>query len=153
MKPQSVVDVRHPWDGDVAIVADRLRRADVAECHAAGVTDIRGVIWDGVKHSELCWTACVNGRPEAIFGARSFGDWGVPWFLGTDAVLTHRRAFVRMAPRYIRMMLQRFPRLMNHVHVDNEQAVRWLRGAGFTLRDAHPHPNTGEAFILFTMEA
>lgn len=153
MTRQRGVEVRLPQFGDVPIIADRLRLADVEECHAAGVWDIRGAIHEGIVHSTLCYVVTVDGRPEAIFGVRPWSDWGVPWMLGTDVVPQQRRALIALAPRYIDLMLRAYPRLMNHVHARNTKAVRWLRRAGFTLHEARPHPETGEAFHVFVMEA
>lgn len=146
------VEIRPAVLADADIVAADLRAADRAECLAAGVADVRGAIREGIEHSALCWTALVDGQPVAVFGVRAWGDSGVPWLLGTEALVVHRRAFIRQAPTYIDLMLQAFPRLLNHVHADNTRAVLWLRRAGFTLHPTHPHPATGAPFHLFTME-
>jgi hypothetical protein len=90
--------------------------------------------------------------PAAVFGVRAWGDAGVPWLLGTEVLVAQRRAFIRQAPAYIDLMLQAFPRLLNHVHAENTRAVLWLKRAGFTLHAPHPHPATGVPFHLFTME-
>jgi hypothetical protein len=67
------------------------------------------------------------------------------------AVCDHVR-HVGEAPRYIRMMLEDNPRLVNRVHARNSVAVRWLQRVGFTLHPATPEQN-GEMFHTFEMSA
>ena len=147
------VEIQQAVAADAAPVAAHLRAADLAECLAAGVEDIERAIVEGVENSPMCWTAWVDDRPAAVFGVRPWGAVGVPWMLGTDDVIAQRRAFIKLAPAYIATMMQAYPRLMNHVHTDNVQAVRWLRRAGFALQSPHAHPATGAPFQVFEMEA
>ena len=151
-RPSAGVDIRSPRPGDAAAVASNLRDADLEELIAAGLDDIEGVIQEGIDYSARCWTATVHGRPVCVFGVREWDGRGVPWLLGTSEMAAHRRAFIEQAPAYIGLMLEAFPVLINHVHAANEQAVRWLKRAGFALAEPHQHPNTGEPFHLFTME-
>lgn len=146
------VEIRAPRAGDAAYVADHLREADLDELIAAGLDDIEGVIQEGIEMSALCWTATADGRPLCVFGVREWEGRGVPWLLGTAEMVDHKRAFITEAPAYIELMLESFPVLINHVHAANEQAVRWLKRAGFALAEPHAHPNTGELFQLFTLE-
>lgn len=153
------VEFRAPQTGDALSVARMLRAADRAELQAAGLIgprEWRAAIEDGIKHSPLCWTAVVDGLPAAVLGCRPLPDVGpdiaAPWFLGTDAVWRKRRAFVAIAPSYIRLMQSHYPRLMNEVHADNAQAVRMLEALGFDLAPPYRHPETGAPFRVFTME-
>lgn len=146
----AAVEIRAPRAGDAAAVAGNLRDADLAELIAAGLDDIEGVIQEGIDLSALCWTATAAGVPLCVFGVREWDGNGVPWLLGTQELRRYRGAVIRQAPAYIGLMLEAFPVLINHVHAANEQAVRWLKRAGFTLHDPHEHPSTGELFHLFT---
>jgi hypothetical protein len=153
MRPlPAAVEIRAPQPGDAWTVANHLREADLNELIAAGLDDIEGVIQEGIDLSALCWTATADGRPVCVFGVREWEGRGVPWLLGTQEMAAHRRAFIAQAPAYIELMLEAFPVLINHVHAKNEQAVRWLRRAGFALQEPHAHPATGEAFLMFTKE-
>lgn len=154
-----MVEFRPPERGDALAVARVLREADRAELRAAGLEgprEWRACIEEGIAHSALCWTALVQGVPAAVLGCRALPDVGpdvgAPWFLGTDAVWKSRRAFVAVAPSYIGQMLERFPRLLNHVHASNTRAVRWLEAVGFDLAPPHRHPVTGAWFRVFTKE-
>ena len=132
-----------------------MREQDVAECLAAGVTDLRAAVATGVKRSARCWAAFVDGELACIFGVAPMGTMlnpvGVPWLLGTDLIPKHRRIFARLSRPYIAQMLAAFPHLTNAVHAKNTVAVRWLKAMGFELQPAHAHPATGEPFHVFTM--
>lgn len=157
MRPlPAAVEIRPPERADALYLAQHLRAADAAECRAAGLKgprEWRAALLDGMAQSPLCWTACVDRRPAAMFGCRPLLELGsaAPWFIGTDAVWQQRRAFVAQAPAYIDQMLALYPTLRNAVHADNLLAQRWLRAAGFALGEPH-QVATGAWFIEFTRE-
>ncbi len=148
---RSVVEVRPVAPDDVVELAANLRAQDRAELDAAGHPDHEHTIRLSVEMSDWSRTALVDGRVACIFGVSPLGGLldprGVPWMLGTDLVPQNRRALARLAPQYIRAMLQTYPHLLNTVHARNTLAVRWLQRAGFTLAPAHDV--RGEPFHLF----
>lgn len=150
---RSEVDVRAPIGADCVELAAGLRQQDVDELNAAGYSDHLKVIRVSVARSDWARTALVDGKVACIFGVAPMGGLldprGVPWMLGTDLVPQNRRALARLAPGYIRSMLQTYPHLLNTVHARNTLAVRWLARAGFTLHA--PHDHNGEPFQLFEM--
>lgn len=133
-----------------------MRAADAAECRAAGRPDLAGVVREAVALSAWSKAAWVDGKLAAIFGVRPLdglmGQRGVPWLLGTDTLVQHRRMFVRQAPAYIAQMLRAYPHLINAVHAKNAQAVAWLQRAGFTLAPVAPYGPHGAPFHFFTLE-
>lgn len=147
------VDVRPVEPGDVAALAANLRQQDRDELDAAGHPDHLHAIRISAAMSDWARTALVDGKVACIFGVAPMGGLldprGVPWMLGTDLVPQNRRALARLAPGYIRSMLQTYPHLLNTVHARNTLAVRWLARAGFTLHA--PHDHNGEPFQLFEM--
>lgn len=153
--PNPVVEVRPVESGDVEALAAGLRAQDRAELGAAGHPDHLHAIRVSVSMSDWCRTATVGGEVACIFGVAPYAGLldprGIPWMLGTDLVPQNRRALVRLAPGYIRAMLQLYPHLLNTVHAPNTLAVRWLARAGFTLHA--PHDHRGEPFHLFEMKA
>ncbi len=155
MSCTSRVDVRPVQPADTAELAQNLREQDRAELDAAGHFDHLKTIQVSVEMSDWSRTALVNGRVACMFGVAPMGTVldprGVPWMLGTDLVPQNRRALARLAPQYIRAMLQTYPRLLNTVHARNTLAVRWLQRAGFALAPAHDV--NGEPFHLFEMKA
>jgi hypothetical protein len=147
------VDVRSVRPSDCEALATNLRQQDRAELDAAGHPDHLGTIRASVAMSDWARTAVMGDQVVCIFGVAPMGGLldarGVPWMLGTDLVPQNRRALARLAPQYIRAMLQTYPHLLNTVHARNTLAVRWLQRAGFTLAPAHDV--NGEPFHLFEM--
>lgn len=138
---------------DVAIVAQRLRPADINECAALGVTP-RAALRAGLSDSAMCWTLLANDVPAAMLGVaplRGEPGVGIPWFLGTD--LVPRVAYMRLSAEYIGKMLGAFPHLLNYVHADNARSVRWLKRMGFNLADAKQMGPKNAWFHRFEMHA
>jgi hypothetical protein len=148
-------EVRPVLPADIAELAANLRQQDRDELDAAGHLEHEKTIRVSVEMSDWSRTAVVGEQVVCIFGVAPMGGLldprGVPWMLGTDLVPQNRRALARLAPQYIRAMLQTYPRLLNTVHARNTLAVRWLQRAGFTLAPAHDV--NGEPFHLFEMKA
>lgn len=149
-----VVEITPPRAGDAAELAANLRQQDIDELKAAGDRDPLASIEEASGNSRLAWTARVDGKLACMFGARGYtllGATGVPWMLGTDELLRHRRALVRLTPRYIGAMLAAYPRLVNAVHDRNTVSKEWLRRLGFTIYAPQPVPPHGELFSVFEM--
>ena len=112
-----------------------MRTDDVMECAAMGRTP-KQALRDGLIASTQCFTALVDGRPEAMFGlvvTSALNGEGTPWMLGTDAIYDHPRAMLRWGPRFVAAMLDSTPALSNLVVVDNVRATRFLRRLGFSI--------------------
>ena len=142
---------------DALLVAQRLRAADRAELAAAGVADAETAITNGIARSALTWATEADGRVLCVGGVAPlrphllFEDIGVPWMLGVEELFHHRRPLVTMPPAYIRQMLDRYAELVNFVHAENHQSVRWLRRMGFTVHPAAVYGPHGALFHKFTM--
>lgn len=150
------VVLRRPAAADVGTLVAHMRKADVDEVHAAGHDDLRAVVAEGVRVSVDCHAAWVDDELACIFGVAPLGGRllspiGVPWLLGTDTLLKHRRTFVRLYQPHIARMLGLYPHLLNFVHAENAAAIRWLSGAGFSLAPAAPYGPRGAMFHRFEM--
>lgn len=91
---------------------------------------------NGIMASSLCYTATVDGRPEAMFGlviTSALGGDGVPWMLGTEAIYDHPREMLRWGPRFLSQFRNSTPTLRNVVAVSNARAIRFLRRCGFQI--------------------
>jgi len=130
-----------------------MREADVVECRATGHSP-KQALRDGLIASSLCFTALLDGRPEAMFGLvvnSALAGEGTPWMLGTEAIYEHPRAMLRWGPRFLAAMLDSTPALSNLVAVRNGRAVRMLRRWGFDLSEETIV--VGEVdFVMFRME-
>ena len=137
----------------VGRIACRMRADDVIECAAMGHTP-KQALREGLIASTLCFTALVDGRPEAMVGlvvASALSGEGTPWMLGTDAIYDHPRAMLRWGPRFVAAMLASTPVLSNLVAVDNVRAIRFLRRLGFRLAEDRIL-FAGTEFVAFSQE-
>jgi hypothetical protein len=119
----------------VGTVARRMRSVDRLECGIAGHTP-KEALRLGLFGSTIVWTALVDGRPEAMFGAvptSTIEGRGRPWMLMTEEATRHRKALVRLGWRYTKALHRYFDILENHVHADNALAIRWLARLGYAV--------------------
>lgn len=119
----------------VGMIANRMRDIDCLECEMFGRSP-KQALRMALTASAVAWTAKVDGRPEAMFGASSLSaieGIGVPWMLMTDEAVRHGRALLVLGRRYSDELQRRFPTLENAVHADNAVAIRWLERLGYTV--------------------
>lgn len=119
----------------VGTIARRMRAIDIVECAAFGHSP-KDALRSGLMGSAISWTAKLDGRPEAMFGAvplSSVEGRGRPWLLMTDEAARQHRALVRLGWRYTNMMHAHFPILHNFVHAENDVAIRWLARLGYAV--------------------
>jgi ribosomal protein S18 acetylase RimI-like enzyme len=137
----------------IGTIANRMRECDVIECRAMGHSP-KQALRAGFIGSSLCWTATVDGRPEAMFGLvvrSALGGEGVPWMLGTEAIYQHPREMLRAAPGVLATFFNSTPRLSNLVAVSNARAIRFLRRCGFEIRE-EVILFAGTEFVAFSQE-
>lgn len=119
----------------VGTIALRMREIDRLECAIMGRTP-KQALRASLMASSLAWTAKVDGRPEAMFGAAAVSLMdreGSPWLLLTEAGAREAKSLVRDGRRYADLMQAEYSVLANVVHADNHLACRWLERLGFTL--------------------
>lgn len=139
----------------VAPLVCALRDADRREIWASGRHTPYEALTDGLRRSSLCWSGLVDGAPVCLFGVAPLtllSGTGVPWMLGTDAIETHARAFLRRNRAMVAMMKAPYRRLENAVDARNTLSIRWLGWLGFTIDEPRPLGVDGEMFRRFWME-
>lgn len=90
----------------------------------------------GFLLSDRCWTAMVDGRPEAMFGTVTISALdrrATVWFLGTDEVYRHGRILRSWGPGLIRRAVDSSWKAENLVSSANGKAIRLLEAWGFTV--------------------
>lgn len=121
--------------GHINRIANRMRAADRIEVEAFGHTPKESLRL-ALRGSSLAWAAIRDGQPEALFGLRTvsvIGGVGQPWLLASDRFYEGRRAMLRLAPGFIAAMQNETPILVNHVAVENDKAIRFLKWVGFAI--------------------
>jgi hypothetical protein len=134
---------------DAFNLAPRLRHADRVELEAQGHMFMDVILAESIAMSAECMAFELEGQVHAVFGVASAGKYGVPWMLGSDQLFNHRKALLTLPRDYVPRWLKQYGFLMNMVHADNHQSIRWLRRIGFTIEAPVQEP--GGVFHPFTM--
>lgn len=119
----------------VGPIASRIRDIDRVECEAMG-HGVKHALRQGFMLSDRCWTALVDGRPEAMFGSvtiSAIDRRATVWFLGTDEVYRHGRVLRSWGPGLVRKAVPDGWTAENLVSVENVKAIRLLRCWGFSV--------------------
>jgi len=129
-----------------------MREIDRIECEAMGHGP-KQAIRQGFMLSDRCWTALVNGRPEAMFGSvtqSAIDRRAIVWFLGTDEVYRHGRILRSWGPGLLRRAVDSSWWCGNLVSSANGKAIRLLMAWGFTV-EREEQMVGGVAFRQFWM--
>lgn len=119
---------------DASSIAPHLRDADKNEITASSGSDHAKAILHSILSSEAHTVCLPDGTPICIFG---IGDDtqgnGIPWMIGTDEMIKHRKALIRDARKWIDRQLEEFPLLWNYADARNTVHLNWLRHMGFEI--------------------
>jgi len=140
--------------GHIAPIAAHMRQADRDEVWASSLNEPETALSASLAASPLAWTGLVDGIPVCMFGAAAaamLASRGCPWLLGTAAVEDHAVAFLRRNRAQVRLMLEVFGTLANHVDSRNTVSRRWLEWLGFTIHPAKPYGPLGLPFHPFCL--
>lgn len=151
----SVIKFEKPTLEMVEYIAANMRDADRAEVWASNKKTPFESLMQGWELSHLVTVVTVNDVPCVMIGLVKrdlLSGHGVPWLLGTNGALKHRRQFLKLSPPVIQQMLSICPMLYNYVHVKNTVSIEWLRWLGFTICDPEPYGVCGELFHKFFIE-
>lgn len=135
-------------------IADNMRQADVVEVMASNGFTPHEAVENSVKLSDYSTAVYINNDVVAVMGLKihsALSGTGIPWLLGTDNVVKHRRVFLQNSRAVIDDMKYHCPKLMNYVHIDNKVSIQWLKWLGFEFDDPTPIGINGEMFHRFHM--
>lgn len=140
---------------DLDFIAAFMRKGDVMTLTTLYPhKTIEDILNWAVLHSTRCWVFEAAGKPAAVFGVvplTLLSPIGSPWFLGTEEVFKHRRAFVRYGRLYTRLMLRSYPHLLNYVDARDTPSVQWLAHIGYEVHPPEPYGPGGRLFHKFEM--
>jgi hypothetical protein len=135
-------------------IADNMRHADAVEVMASNGLTPTEAIELSVEMSDYVTAIYIDGDPVAVMGLRLYNALagvGVPWLLGTDNVVKHRKVFLKNSRDVVEDMKYHCPKLVNHVHVENTVSIQWLKWLGFEFDEPEPFGVNGELFHRFHM--
>lgn len=131
-----------------------MRSSDREEILAShGLCPVQGLL-QSVACSTHLRSFVYRGDAFAILGAgaeSAYAETGYPWLLGTPAIETHQRWFLRQTKLQIAAMLRRHIFLENWVDARNITSIKWLEWLGFTLHDPQPYGLAGMPFRHFEL--
>lgn len=151
----SVIKFEKPTLAMVEHIAANMRDEDRREVWASSNSTPYEALFNGWNASHLVTVVTVNNIPCVMLGLVKrdvLSGHGVPWLLGTEGALKHRRQFLKLSPPVIEEMLNVCPVLYNYVHVENTLSIVWLRWLGFTIMNPEPYGANGELFHKFFIE-
>lgn len=151
----SVIKFEKPTLDMVEYIAAHMRDADRAEVWASHKKTPLESLVQGWDSSHFAVIVTVDNVPCVMIGLVKrdvLSGHGIPWLLGTEGALKHRRQFLALSPPVIQEMLSICPMLYNYVHAKNTVSIEWLRWLGFTICDPEPYGVFGEPFHKFFIE-
>lgn len=128
--------IREALMEDASSIAPHLRDADKNEITAMSGGKHEQAILYSILSSEAHTVCLPDGTPICIFGV---GDdtmgGGIPWMIGTDEMIKHRKALIKDARKWIEHKLVEFPVLWNYVDSRNKAHINWLQHMGFAVSE------------------
>lgn len=129
------------------------RPGDVAEIAALGLTVVEGL---RLSLERALWadTYLVDGEVAAVAGLglpSLLGRVATPWLVTGEPVDRQRRTFLRLTGARVARMRREWDLLVNHVHADYAQSIRWLAWLGFEIEPARPFGPYGALFHRATL--
>lgn len=122
-------------EGDARELARLLRAEDRLEVVALGLDPVDGLL-QSLTGAREAWTYRADGRIVCMAGITPLsliGRTGIPWLLGSELVVPHRRTFMVETRRMVTHWLTLFDVLRNVVDARYEAAIRWLIWLGFEI--------------------
>jgi hypothetical protein len=125
-----------------------LREGDRREIAALGVTMPEAF---DLSMSRALWADAylIDGEVAALVGLSTnslLGGTGSPWLFTGRPVDRHRKNFLRLTRAGVARMRAECPMLVNYVHADYREAIRWLQWLGFTITPPQPFGSLGAPF-------
>lgn len=125
-----MVHIRATLPGDCWLILANLRKPEVDELDALGVTSeqcMRLGLLTGTAH-----TLFIAGEAAGIFGVVNYGIYQVPWGVFTTVIDKHPIAFLRAAKRWAKDLDHT---TLNYVDARNTRGVEWFKWLGFELSE------------------
>lgn len=124
--------IRQTVPGDFKALLANIRRKDIEECKAFGISPGRG-LRNSINNSLYTKSVWLNENIIAMIGLCGpvISEAGVPWMLTGNGIEKVPLTFVRVAKKEIAEMLTYKSVLSNYVSADYPEAVRFFEILGF----------------------
>jgi hypothetical protein len=146
--------LRTPTQADADYLAKHLRQADVDELAVTGYPSAAQAVQWAYERTlpELQTVVEWDGEMLIMTGCAAdtlLSNVGVPWLLGTEAMMKHMKAITIGAHQAIAIFLTHWPILRNVVDARNTATIRWVQSLGFDLT---PVPEWVPGFPVYQFE-
>lgn len=131
-----------------------LREGDRREIEALGLHKMQAIKMS-LDRSITAETYIADGEIAAIAGCQMTcmtGGQGVPWLLTGEPVNRHKKEFLRHTRARVEEMRRRHGSLVNMVHAEYAEAVRWLKWLGFEIGAPVPLGPYGAKFVRVVLQ-
>ena len=118
---------------DIEPIASNMCEADATEIMLSnGVTPLEALTKSCKLSEETFTMVSSDGELLGMFGLSYIDDYvGSPWMLTTGKLSNYRVQFLRESRRWVIEANKKRSLLLNYVHVENTNAINWLRFLGF----------------------
>lgn len=143
------IEIKKATQEDGIYIGNHLREADQHEGWSASRMRPVEMCTYSIQSSQVAFSILLDGEPIGIFGVADYSvvnRSGVIWFLGTDRIKEIGYLFVKYTRPFIKIFLSRWDRLMNQVHSENKESLRWLKLSGFKIDEPMPYGYDQELF-------
>ena len=123
-----------------AYLQHHLREEDVIECKMHGATPWWALHSPLAKPDAETWTGIYKDVPMCMFGTSPISRYddftiGTVWMLGTEAVSTEYRTFLRLSRIVADYLCTRYDIVENVVPIEHHKTIMWLAWLGFTFNE------------------
>lgn len=146
------VKLVEPTHDILQYLADNMRESDVKELKASSGHDPLTVMVMGVQASEYSHVFAFDDVPVGIIGLAilpQIPEFGSPWMVGTDGITKNPVTFIKLMKEEMSRMISVRQQLINYVHVENKESIRFLSLMGFTIGEPEVFGVAGELFRKF----
>jgi len=122
-------------DEDVITLASTMCEADVLEIKLSdGLSPLDALRRACRESAEVNTIVGSDGKLLGMFGLSYIDDLvGSPWMLSTGKLSNYYIKFLRQSRQWVEDANNRRSVLVNYVHVENDNAIKWLRFLGFSF--------------------
>ena len=141
---------------DCAALYGHLRREDLREVTAAGITSYAALREGFDKSIECCTATTPEGEVISMFGVSPVvpaGDEALVWFLGSRRVDNYKFEYLRWGKLYMAEVMRAYRKAFNYCLADSIKTIRFLRLMGFSFLPERDMNVNGWHWKYFEMEA
>lgn len=143
--------VRYASEDDIQVLAENMRKEDIAEIKAASGQTPEAALTAGLRAGTTKVACLPSGTPVVIFGIAPVAPRvGAAWLLAADDMKLIQGFFLRECRNELAKLSVDYDLLFNYADARNTVHHRWIKWMGFTIIKKHEtHGHEGRPFLEF----